>query len=185
LCATTAAQAQNGAPLPPPSQLQWMAGIGASVGGDNLASAQYTNGDSVDIKAGSGVYFTGGANYRFSPEFSLQGSVNFHVDDTNAKNGSIKFQRFPVELIAYYHINSQWRIGAGGRYVSGAKLSSSGVVSGLDIKFDNTASAVFEGEYFWTPNIGMKLRYVNETFKSARYRDAKANHVGISGNYYF
>lgn len=179
-----AAQAQT-APVPSSAPLSFVAGMGLSVGGDDLATARYTNGSSVDIKAGSGVYFTGGANYRFNPEFSVQGTVNFHVDDTNASNGNIKFQRFPVELLGYYHLNNAWRVGGGVRYVSGAKLSSSGVASGLNIEFDNTTSGVLEAEYFFNPKLGMKLRYVNETFKARGYRDVKANHVGISANYYF
>ncbi|NVM77965.1 hypothetical protein FHW83_003789 [Duganella sp. SG902] len=151
----------------------------------DLATARYTNGKSQDIKAGGGVYFTAGADYRVSPEFSIQGTLNFHVDDTNADNGSIKFKRFPVEVLGYYHLNNQWRIGAGVRYTSGAKLSSSGAAAGLNVKFDNAVSGVLEAEYFWTPSFGMKMRYVNETFKKSGYEDVKANHVGISANYYF
>lgn len=175
------AQAQ----APAPGPVQFFAGIGISGGGDDLATAEYTNGRSQDIKAGGGVYFTAGANYRVSPAFSVQGSLNFHVDDTNADNGSIKFKRFPVEVLGYYHLNDAWRVGAGVRYVSGAKLSSSGAAAGLGLKFDNTVSGVVEAEYFWSPQFGVKLRYVNETFEAARSRDVKASHVGISANYYF
>ena len=179
-----AAQAQM-APVEA-SPLRFMAGLGASFGGDNLATAVYTNGNKQDIKAGSGVYFTAGTNYRVNPAFSLQASINFHVDDTHANNGNIKFQRFPIELLAYYHFNEQFRLGGGVRYVSSAKLSSGGVAAGLDVEFDNTTSGVVEGEYFFTPQIGMKLRYVKESFKAARVRgDIKADHVGISANYYF
>ena len=173
------AQAQNPAPL------RFLAGLGVSAGGDNLASARYTDGKSQDIKAGGGVYFTAGADYRINPQFSVQGTVNFHIDDTNASNGSIKFKRFPIEVLGYYHVNNDWRIGGGLRYVSGAKLSSSGAAAGMETKFDNTVSGVIETEYFWTPQFGMKMRYVNETFKSPYNRDVKANHVGISANYYF
>lgn len=168
-----------------PKPLSFLVGAGLSVGGDNLATAEYTNGDSTDIKAGSGLYLTAGVNYRFHPQFSMQASVNFHVDDTNAKNGSIKFQRFPIEFLGYYHVNEQWRVGGGVRYVSGAKLSSSGVASGLDLEFDNTTSGVVEAEYMYSPRLGIKMRYVNETFKAARIKDVKANHVGVSANFYF
>jgi len=173
-----AAQAQN-------SPVRVLAGLGISAGGDDLATAQYTNGHSQDIKAGSGVYFTVGADYRLNQQFSVQGTFNFHVDDSTASNGNIKFQRFPIEVLGYYHLNNDWRIGGGLRYVMDPKLSSSGVASGIDAKFDNTTSAVAEVEYFWTPQIGMKMRYVKETFKGQGLRDVKANHFGISGNYYF
>lgn len=186
LCAAAGmVHAQDMTPAANSAPMRFLAGMGVSAGGDDLATAKYTNGNSVDIKAGSGVYFTVGGNYRFTPQFSLQGTANFHVDDTNANNGSIKFQRFPVELLAFYHFNEQWRVGAGVRYVSGAKLSSSGVASGINIDFDNTTSGVIEGEYFWNQKVGVKLRYVNETYKAAGYREVKASHVGISANYYF
>ncbi|WP_028101409.1 outer membrane beta-barrel protein [Pseudoduganella violaceinigra] len=168
-----------------PSAVSFLAGMGISGGGDNLATARFTNGTSQKIKAGGGFYFTTGVNYQMTQEFSLQGTVNFHVDDTSANNGSIKFQRFPLEVLGYYHINDQLRIGAGLRYVSGAKLSSSGAAEGYNTKFDDTLSSVAEAEYFWVPNFGMKLRYVKETFKAPGIRDVKANHVGISGNIYF
>jgi hypothetical protein len=176
-----AAQAQS----PVSTPVHYFAGLGVSGGGDDLATAKYTNGSSQDIKAGGGVYFTAGANYRLNPKFSIQGTFNFHVDDTNAKNGNIKFQRFPIEVLGYYHVNNDWRVGGGVRYISGAKLSSSGAAAGLEIKFDNAVSGVVEAEYFWSPQFGMKMRYVNETFKASGYRDVKANHVGISANYYF
>ncbi|USX15211.1 porin family protein [Oxalobacteraceae bacterium OTU3CAMAD1] len=176
-----AAQAQG--PASPP--LHFLAGLGVSGGGDDLATAHYTNGKSDNIKAGGGVYFTAGATYRLSQAFSLQGTVNFHVDDTNAKNGSIRFKRFPIEVLGYYHPSDAWRVGGGLRYISGAKLSSSGVAAGIETKFDNTVSGVLEAEYFWTPSFGTKLRFVKETFKADGYEDVKANHVGISANYYF
>ena len=49
-----AAQAQG--PASPP--LHFLAGLGVSGGGDDLATARYTNGSSDNIKAGGGVYFT-------------------------------------------------------------------------------------------------------------------------------
>ncbi|TFW32032.1 outer membrane beta-barrel protein [Massilia horti] len=179
------AQAQNVAAAPAQKPLRFVVGLGGSFGGDELATVDYTNGISQKITAGNGVYLTAGADYRVSPEFSIQGTLNFHVNDTNASNGSVKFQRFPIEVLGYYHVNDQLRIGGGVRYTSSPKLSSSGVAAGLDVKFDDTTSGVVEGEYFWTPNFGMKVRYVNETFKAHGYKDTKANHFGISGNFYF
>jgi hypothetical protein len=163
-------------------------GLGASAGGDKLATAEYTNGDSANIRAGSGVYFTGGLDFRINEQFSAQTSVNFHVDNQSARNGDLHFNRFPIEALAFYHIDPQWKIGTGLRYVTGAKLSGSGAAEIEDVKFDNTLSAVVEGEYLFTPHISIKLRYVNEKFEvKNRYNkvEVKANHVGISGNYYF
>jgi hypothetical protein len=163
-------------------------GLGLSAGGDKLATAEYTNGNTASIRAGSGVYFTGGLDFRINEQFSAQTSVNFHIDEQSASNGNLKFQRFPIEALGFYHIDQNWKIGTGLRYVSSAKLSGSGAGEIDDVKFDNTLSAVLETEYMFTPQVSVKVRYVNEKFEVKNgYRkvDVKANHVGVSGNFYF
>lgn len=167
------------------SPVRFLAGMGVSGGGDKLVTARFTNGDSYDLKAGGIVYFTVGANYRISPDVSLQATANYHVDQANADNGDLEFQRFPLELIGYYQPHPQWRVGGGIRHTTGPKLSGSGAASRPDVKFDDTTGAVVEAEYFWNPHFGMKMRYVNETFKRRGISDIKGNHFGISGNYYF
>ena len=181
-----AAQAQNAAPAPVGGQLRGVVGLGFTAGGDELATASYVKGGSIDIDAGGGVVFTGGVDYVVNDRFSFQGTVNFHVDDANAKNGSIKFQRFPIEVAAYFHPSAEWRIGGGVRYVASPKLSSSGVASGYDDRYKNTVSPMLEVEYLYGGNIGFKLRAVSETIES-KYsgRKFKANHVGLFANYYF
>lgn len=172
----------------PAKAVRGFIGIGATAGGDKLATAEYTNGDTASIRAGSGVYFTGGMEFRINEQFSAQASVNFHVDDQSARNGSLKFQRFPIEAMAFYHIDQQWKIGTGLRYVTGAKLSGSGAGEIDDLKFDNTLSGVVEAEYMFTPQVSVKVRYVNEKFEVKReygHGEVKANHVGVSGNFYF
>jgi hypothetical protein len=180
------AQAQTTGTEKVQAPMHYLVGLGVTAGGDKLANARYTNGSNVDIKAGGGVVFTAGIDYRVSPAFSLQGTLNFHVDDTNATNGSIKFQRFPVELLGYFHPAAQWRVGGGVRYVSSPKLSSSGVAGGINVAFKDTVSGLVEVEYMWTPKASVKVRYVNEKFEAKGYAgEIKGNHIGISGNYYF
>ncbi len=171
-----------------------MIGMGITGGGDTLATAYYEKNSKYDyyddgdynIKAGGIVAFTGGVDFRVTPEFSLQSTISYHVDQANASNGDIKFARYPIELLAYYHPNAQWRVGGGVRYVSSPKLSSSGVARGINATFDNTVSAVVEAEYFFSPNFGAKFRYVNEKYEKKGYTGkVDANHVGIFGNYYF
>lgn len=187
LLATAGAQAQTvfvPAPYAVPAT-RFLLGMGLSAGGDQLASAHYTNGDDVNIHAGGTVYLTAGVDYRITPVVSLQTTINYHVDRASARNGDITFERFPVELIGYYQPNPMWRVGGGVRYTMSPKLSGSGVASGMDVSFDNTTSAVVEAEYFFAPRLGVKLRYVNETFKAPGYSDVDGSHVGVSANYYF
>lgn len=185
LAAISTAHAQGPA-SPAANPAHGFVGIGITSGGDELASATYTNGDSVDIKAGAGVVFTAGLDYAVAPGFSVQGSVNFHVDDQTARNGDMRFQRFPVEVIGFFHPNSQWKVGGGVRYVNSAKLSGSGAAAMPHVHFKNTASAIFETEYLFAPNAGLKLRYVKEELELKQGGGkVKANHAGISGVYYF
>jgi opacity protein-like surface antigen len=179
----SAAQAQTAAP----KQLYFVGGMGLTFGGDKLATVSYEKIGDVSIKAGAGVIFVGGVENRVNPSFSLQSTIGFHVDDTPAaKNGSVKFQRFPVELMGYYHFAPQFRLGGGARYVSNPKLKGSGVAGDIYYKFDNTLSPVLEGEYMYSDNLGFKLRYVSEKYEAKGVKGSiDANHVGISANFYF
>ncbi len=56
------------------------------------------------------------------------------------------------------------------RYVTGAKLNSSGAAAGLNIKFDNAVSGLVEAEYLRGNNVGLKLRYVSEKYEAKGYR---------------
>lgn len=176
------ARAQGVEPAPQPVRLLF--GIGLSGGGDRLASGQYEDGRAVDIHAGGFVYLTAGMDYHIIPEFSLQGTINYHVDDASAWNGDLRFERFPIELIAYYQPNPVFRVGGGARYTVSPKLSSNGKAPEANTSFANTTGAVVEAEYFADPNTGIKLRYVHESFK-ARGREIDGSHVGISANFYF
>lgn len=183
LAASIGAQAQ--APGIPP--LRYIVGAGITAGGDKLATTSYTNGESSNIKAGSGLQVLAGAEYRMSNEFSLQATLGYHIYFTpEASNGDADFSRIPVELIAYFHANEQWRVGGGLRRASKPELSGSGFAAGLNEGFKDSTGAVVEVEYFVNPSLGVKLRAVNEKFESRTYGGSvKGNHVGIFTNYYF
>jgi len=187
LAAASSVHAQEAQPAPAKS-VSGFVGLGITGGGKKLATADYTDGHSANIKSGGGVYFTGGLDVQITEQFSAQTSINFHVDDQTAQNGSLKFQRFPIEALAFYHIDNNWKIGTGVRYVTGAKLSGSGVADIDDLKFKNTLSGVVEAEYMFSPQLSVKMRYVKEKLEVKDYYyygEVKANHFGISGNFYF
>lgn len=178
------AYAQNTVPEAGP--VRFLLGMGVTAGGDRLVHATYDDGDTVNIKAGGTIVFTGGVDYRVNPQFSIQGLLNYHVDQANASNGKIKFVRFPVELLGYYHPNQQWRVGGGLRLINGAKLTSSGAAGSLDEEFKGTVSPVVEAEFMMGSKLGIKMRYVFEKFEhKTTGQKAKGNHVGLLMNYYF
>ena len=165
---------------------RFVLGGGFTFGGDKLATVAFTNGQDQDIRAGQLFAIHAGIDMLVNDQFSVQATVGYHADSTSGTNGSLRFTRFPVELLAYVHLNPQVRIGGGARFVNSPDLSGSGVVNGLDVGFDNTVGGVIEGEYFFSPMFGLKLRGVSETYK-VKNSGFKVNggHVGIYGNFYF
>ena len=156
-------------------------GAGLTGGGDSLATVVFTNGSTEDIRAGALVHVYGGVEFRLAPQFTVQTSLGYHVDDTGGgSNGSLRFSRYPVELLAHYQIDPRVRLGGGARFISSAKLDGSGVLAGNRIDFDSTVGAVIEGEYLVTPSMGLKLRYVND-----KYKTGGVSVDGSHGGFYF
>jgi hypothetical protein len=182
--ASLAVHAQNTAPA---DSVRFLIGMGLTAGGDKLATTSYSNGDSSNIKAGSGGQFFAGIDYRISQQVSVQGTLGYHVHMTpEASNGDASFSRVPFEVIAYFHANDKWRVGGGVRLVSNAKLSGDGFAAGLDTSFKNTTGAIVEVEYLMNRNVGFKLRGVSEKYTPSGQNDSlNGNHLGLFANYYF
>jgi opacity protein-like surface antigen len=154
-------------------------GVGLTAGGEKLASVQYTDGSSDTIKSGGLIHMFGGVEYQ-SGKFALQANVGYHVHDTNANNGSVKFSRWPVELLAFWHVTDQVRLGAGVRKADNAKLTSSGAASNLGgLKLEGEAGTILQGEYFFdNSRFSTYLRYVAEDYKVGGL-SVSGKHVGI------
>ncbi|MFP5391363.1 MAG: outer membrane beta-barrel protein [Gammaproteobacteria bacterium] len=186
--ASIAAQAQQLAPVNqmPRQQVHGFVGFGLTAGGDKLATAYYERGYDVSLHAGGLVAFTAGIDYTVTPEFSFQGSVGYHVDQASASNGDMRFQRFPIEVLAYYKVAPQWRVGGGARWAASPKLRTSGAGDIGDYDFEPTVGAVVEAEYLVSPQVGVKFRYVAEKYKEkgSSYK-IDGNHAGVYANLYF
>jgi len=166
--------------------LRFVAGAGVTYGGERIVTAHYTNGDEMDIDGGGSVALLVGLDYRVNPQFSVQGTVGYHVDNAAGTNGDIRFERVPFELLGYYHVNDKVRVGGGLRYVTGTSLRTNGVADIGNYEFKDTTSPVAEIEYLYSPQLGFKLRYVNDKFKSRDFNDTvRGDHVGALVNFYF
>jgi opacity protein-like surface antigen len=179
-------QLQTEAVPPAPSKMRFLLGTGLTFGGDTLIDLEFEDGDNEQVRSGGLVDLHAGVDYRINQEFSLQATVGYHVDNSVADNGEARFSRVPMELIAYYHVNPSWRVGAGARYVSGARLKLSGAAGSGETKFDNNLGGVFEAEWLMGEKVGIKLRYVREKYKIADYNvNVDGSHAGVLFNYYF
>lgn len=185
--ALTLAAAFNAQAADAASPFKFLLGAGLTFGGDTLATAQFNDGSTEDIKGGGLVQLYGGIEYRLGDKVSFQGTVGYHVDDTSAaSNGSVRFSRVPVDLLLYYHVNDKVRLGGGVQLVNGPEVKGSGVASNVHLEFENATGAVIEGEYLFTPHVGMKVRYVSEKFEiKGTNTKADGNHLGVLFNYYF
>jgi len=166
--------------------LRFVAGAGLTYGGEKIVTVNFTDGDQVDIDGGGSVTLYLGLDYRLSAQWSLQGTVGYHVDNATGSDGDVRFERVPLELLGYYHVNDKVRVGGGLRYVTGTALRTSGAADIGDYKFKDSTSPVAEIEYQYSPQVGFKLRYVNDNFTA---RDVggtvRGDHVGALVNFYF
>ena len=185
IAATFTAQAADA--TAPAQPFKFLLGAGLTFGGDTLITVPFTDGSHDDIKAGGLVQLYGGGEYQFSDKFAVQATVGYHINDTRAaSNGSVRFTRIPVDLLALYSVTDKVRLGAGAQFVSDAKLRGSGVADNVSQKYDATTGAIVEGEYLFTPHLGLKLRYVAEKFQPSNGGDKiDGSHVGVLFSYYF
>ena len=168
-----------------------LVGIAITGGGDKLSTVDYTDGTSQNISAGGLVQLYGGVEYhqKDSP-FGVQATIGYHVDDTDARNGDQRFDRFPLELIALYNVAPKFRLGVGARYAMAAKLHTSGAAEidngngGGSFNFKSQVGEILMGEWLITPSMGVQLRYVHETYKLDGV-SFDGSHGGLGFNYYF
>lgn len=85
-------------------------GAALTFGGDTLAKVDYTDGSSQNIRSGGMLHLFGGVEYG-AGNFTLQVNLGYHVDDTNADNGSVTLSRVPVEVLGFWKVGEQVRLG--------------------------------------------------------------------------
>ncbi len=161
--------------------------MGLSAGGDTITTVSYTDGTRSNVSAGTGLILSAGADYRFNQYFSGQANIGYHARFTpEASNGDATFSRIPVELLGYYHINEQWRAGAGARFNRNVKLSGSGAGSQYNRSFNNSNGAILEAEYLFNPQWSVKVRVVKEEFETTYGKQKfSGNHFGLIGSFYY
>lgn len=168
-----------------PGKITGFAGVDLGAGGAVLVPVQYTDGTTDNLRAGKGVQFKAGLDYRLDGEWSVVGSLGYHLSSINAKNGSVKFERWPLELLAKYHYNDNWRIGFGVRMPFEARVSSSGaaVATVGDYRLSGRKGLIVDGEYLFG-KFGLSVRWTNESYRLGS-QEIDAAHYSVGLNYYF
>jgi hypothetical protein len=176
------------------------AGVGYADGGDTIASGTIINVDTksllpFQIKAGTGFQQRIGAEYRLSPQFTIQGSVGHSANSPMGYNGSYDFTVVPIEIMGFIETGYGFRVGAGIRQAN-AELRGTGVVANdpFNGTYTGNQGSVVEIQYLFqngqsrsnksVPQFGLSLRGVNETF-SGPFGNLNDNHYEIGVVLYY
>jgi Outer membrane protein beta-barrel domain len=159
---------------------------GYDIGGDAIAEVVFTNGDRETIRANEGFYFGGGASMLTdSRNMEIELSAAFKIGGVTGSNGEVDWRRFPLEAL-WFHRFERVRVGGGLTYHVNPKLDGSGVIGGLDTKFDNALGVVLQGDWRFNENFTVGLRYTSIEYKvSGASAKAKGNGLGVTVGYRF
>lgn len=143
---------------------------GIEFGGDELFSVLFTTGDEQTIRAGQGGYIAAGAQFDVPsvPQLMFRGSIGYKFVTTAADNANITFTRVPLNLVGYYRINPDFRIGIGASKHLNARLKGDGFFADED--FTSSWGGRFEFGY----------RFVALTYTTMTYQDQAGDE--INGN---
>lgn len=172
----------------PPKPLQWVASIGLTFGGDDLATAKTDDGDyKDDVEAGGLIYLGGGLKYNFANSpFSIQGVLGYHFDFVDADNGDAWFTRNFFDLLGIYRFG-QHCIGLGATQHFNAEYEIDSDLEDLTVDFDDANGFIIEYTYLASPYVGISVRYTDIEYDFSDYDvdSIDGNNIGLFINGYF
>jgi hypothetical protein len=154
---------------------------GYDTGGDTLVTAVFTNGKTEKIKANEGFYVGGGISIvPAASSLEMELSLSYKFQFISADNGDIDWTRIPLDALVFYRF-SKVRLGGGLTYHMNPKLKGSGVVGGLNVKFDDALGFVLQADYRITEKMAVGARYTSVEYEtSGTSVTAKSNGVGVT-----
>lgn len=171
MMAATAVAAQAEEP-----RVRLFGSVAYGIGGDKVATAQYANGADIELLAGNGWTWTIGADLRLVGPFALQVNVGQQRNRVAGANFDWDFVRNPAEVIVFYSVSEQVRLGLGAHKTYNAKFTESGSSFATSADYDGSTGTVLEGQYFFTAptndrsfRAGMNLRFIRENFTRTQY----------------
>ena len=149
-------------------------------GGDDLATVNFTNGKSQDVKAGQGLVVSGGLHFRpvDSTPFDVQALVGYKYVTTAASNADITVTRAVFQLLGDYQFDNGWYLGGGVVQHAGTKLDGDGFFR--DVEFDDATGYTIESGWRW-----VGLHYTHIEYKNDFVSGVDAGSIGIRVNYKF
>lgn len=145
------------------------------LGGDAVATVDFTDREAQNVNAGQGVSIGAGGELSFLPkqQLRLRGSVGIKYVTTAATNAHIRLTRIPLIFTANWVFHPSWRIGAG-------------IVSHQNIRFnagglgDNFTLTSSPGPIFEVAYKGIGLSYTALTYSDYYGAQFNAGAVGLT-----
>lgn len=159
-----------------------MGKLGYEFGGDTMVEVLFTDDSTRSIRANEGLFFGGGASIVSDAKtMEIELTLAYKFQLISASNGDVTWSRWPVEALAFYRL-PQVRLGGGLTYHLNPKVSSSGDIGGLNLKFENALGVVLQGDYRLNDraNLGLRFTSLQYTVKSGGAGTAKSNGIGVS-----
>ncbi|MDD9935637.1 MAG: hypothetical protein OXT09_18645, partial [Myxococcales bacterium] len=173
--------------------------MGFAFGGDDLARAMFSNGDTRDLKAGNGSVI--GVGIALTPLRDGPHALGITVDqavkfeEIRASNASIFLTRFPLVTAVDYRFllgGNWWFVCAGGVvYEYGINISGSGDLDDVDDDLDNALGFMGEGGVGYQERsfvADFALRYTGISYTApGSEAEADADSFGfvVTGAYFF
>lgn len=155
--------------------------MGIHGGGDEIANATFTSGDSQRIKAGELLSVAAGIVLPINDSFEAQGTIGWKFDSITADNGDIEWDRFPLDLLLFYRATENVRVGAGISYHVNPKLSGSGAASAINVDFDNALGFATEVGYSFGKEGAFQGVYLGLNFTAIDYK-VSPTQAKVDGN---
>jgi hypothetical protein len=160
---------------------------GLDFGGNTVVDVVFTDGSRDSIRANEGFYFGGGASIiNAANTIEVELSVAYKMAAVTGDNGDVDFGRIPLEALVFYRLE-KLRLGGGLTYHVDPKLDGSGVLSSVNVDFDNALGLVLQGDYRFGEHFTLGLRYTGIKYEaSAPFSGSvKGNGIGVTAGYRF
>lgn len=157
------------------SEFQLLLGGALELGGDNIATVYFTNGEDQKVNAGQGGSIAIGGQLKLAgaPNFALRTTIGFKYLTTQADNAHIRLTRIPFITTANWMAAPKLRIGAGLSAHTGIRFKADGI--GEDMKFKGALGPIVEIAYS-----GIGLSYTAMKYKDALSNTYSANAIGLT-----
>jgi hypothetical protein len=123
--------------------------MGIEYGGDELLTVVFTNGEDQTMLAGQGGYIAAGGQIDFENLQALmfRFSIGIKYNTTAAENANIRLTRLPINIMPYWKISEDVRLGVGLTTHQSVKFKGDGFVP--DVDFTSTMGPRVELGYKW------------------------------------